>query len=266
MLKFLKSAHIGNWFKKIKPHRILCKKKKHAMALPDFLIIGAQKSGTSALYHNLNRHPSIYLPTSDGKIEIQFFNNEKNWQRGVNWYKSHFTQSDCLQGEKTPEYLFFNKCHKRMHRIVPNAKLIILLRNPVDRAYSHWNHFNQDYEQSKHWGWKIVDFETAVTSHRDMIKRGEYIDQIGQLLTFYDKSQIHISIAERMKKDPVKEIGNVFSFLDISHVDVQYQNNHVRVYPEPMKKDIRKHLLEYYQPFNARLFDFLGYSVPEWEK
>ena len=242
----------------------LCQGKPSA-GLPDFLIIGAQKSGTSALYHNLNKHPSIYLPRSDGKIEIHFFSQGKQWRRGVEWYKSHFIHPDCLQGEKTPEYLVRTKCHERMHRTVPNAKLIILLRNPIDRAYSQWNHFNQAYKKSKQWGWKLVDFETAITSNRDMIKRGEYIDQIKHLLAFYNRNQIHISIAEKMKKDLGTEIGKVLSFLNMAPADIRYENRHERTYPAPMNRDVRKQLSSHYQSFNDRLFDFLGYSVPEWD-
>jgi len=233
--------------------------------LPDFLIIGAQKSGTTTLRYNLNLHPDIHMATDPRYGEIQFFCREERWKKGVGWYKEHFTENHCLQGEKTPEYLFNYKCHRRMHRIVPQAKLIILLRNPVTRAYSQWNHYNQIYEtDSKHWKWKKTDFETALNNQHDVIKRGEYIDQITHLLKYFPKEQIHIGIAEKLRRNPNDELLNIFSFLEVPPKAFTFQNRHTRKYSYPIKEKTRKKLHDHFEPFNDRLFTFLGYSIPEW--
>lgn len=244
-------------------NRYFTKQKKYS--LPDFLIIGAQKSGTTALSYNLNQHPYIFMPIENGEIEIHYFDKDVLWkEKNIHWYMKHFVKPNCLQGEKTPEYLFSHKCHKRMQSILPNVKLIILLRNPVDRAYSQWNHFNQIYEQSKYWGWVKTDFENAIESNQGLLLRGEYINQINHLLKFYNKEQIYIGIAEKMKKNPKEEMKNIYTFLNIPHFYGEYKNRHVRSYNELMNPVTRKKLIAHYKTLNDRLFDLLGYKINEW--
>ena len=208
----------------------------HKRNLPDFLIIGAQKSGTNALLYNLALHPEIFMARDPLNTELKFFSREDRWKRGVAWYMGNFTKNSCLQGEKTPEYLFFQKCHSRMHAIVPKAKLIILLRNPIDRAYSQWNHYNEIYEtRPKSWGWIKTDFETALKKQKQLITRGEYIDQITHLLNFFPREQLYIGIAERLKANPSYELSKVFSFLEVPSRCLEFQNRHTRKYAHPMQ-------------------------------
>lgn len=238
----------------------------HKKNLPDFLIIGAQKCGTTALLHNLNKHPDIYMAKDPRYTEVKFFSWDERWKRGVNWYMGNFTRSQCLQGEKTPEYLFYKKCHSRMHQVVPHAKLIIVLRNPVDRAYSQWNHYNQIYEtDSKAWGWEHTDFETALIKSKAVLKRGEYIDQIISLLEFFPREQIYIGVNEKLRKHPDNELAKIFAFLEVAPWPLEFQDYHVLKYPCPMREETREILQTHFKPFNERLFNFLGYSIPEWE-
>lgn len=238
----------------------------HKRNLPNFLIVGAQKSGTTALLYNLALHPEIFMARDPLYTELKFFSWEKRWKRGVIWYMGHFTRNSCLQGEKDPEYLFLQKCHSRMHTVVPKAKLIILLRNPVDRAYSQWNHYNEVYEtRSKNWGWIKTDFETALIKQKEIIKRGEYINQIIHLLKFFPKEQIYIGIAERLKANPSYELSKIFSFLEVPSISLEVLNIHTRKYAYPMKEETREKLHDHFQPFNQRLFALLGHSIPEWE-
>jgi hypothetical protein len=115
---------------------------------PDFLIIGAQKCGTTSLYNYLLRHPNV-APAS--KRSIRFFDYEPNWARGPVWYRSHFPFTPGrrpltgrpLVGESTPAYLFHPLGGERVQKVAPHAQLIVLLRNPVDRAYSHYHHMRR---------------------------------------------------------------------------------------------------------------------------
>ena len=242
----------------------VAKDKKH---LPDFLIIGAQKCGTTALWHNLNLHPEVFMVERRDQSEVQFFSSKKNWYRGLDWYMSHFPHPEYLQGEKSAEYLFRQSCHEKIRWVIPHAKLIILIRNPVNRAYSQWNHYNQVYyTKSKHWGWKITDFETALSRYQDLRVRGQYIDQIENLLKYFPREKIYIGIAERLKKNPEYEINKVLSFLGISQVPIQYANLHSRNYPREMKKETRTCLYEHFREYNKRLYEFLGEQVSEWEE
>src|SRR4051794_40687659 len=105
----------------------------------DFLIVGAQKAGTTAAAFNLAKHPDLFVfqgKTSFGQWEREFFN--QHWDQGVQWYMTHFDYRKRLVGEKTAELLHRSVAHRRMHETVPDAKLIVFLRCPVERAYSQW--------------------------------------------------------------------------------------------------------------------------------
>ena len=115
--------------------------------LPDFIIIGAQKSGTTSLYRFIVKHPAIAPAT---KKEVHYFSI---WYKfGELWYRSHFptnlsrynfykrTNQKLLSGEASPVYLFYPVVPGRMKELLPDVKLIVILRNPVDRAYSHYHH------------------------------------------------------------------------------------------------------------------------------
>ena len=105
--------------------------------LPDFLVIGAQKAGTTALYAYLRWHPGITGPSWK---EVSFF--DRHWWRGEFWYRGQFPlrSGQRLVGEASPSYLFHPLAPERVRSLVPEAKLIALVRDPVDRAYSHYQH------------------------------------------------------------------------------------------------------------------------------
>ncbi len=256
-------SHFSYQSRLFKNRYLLSSKRKKG---PDFLIIGAQKCGTTVLAVNLSLHPDIYMPRTPTSIELHYFDRDKNWRKGRNWYLSHFDRPDCLQGEKTPNYLYPLKCHERLYQTAPDAKLVIMLRNPVDRAYSQWNHFNQIYSESKHFGWTKDDFEKMLNVRPELLKRGEYILHIANLLQYYKKEQIFFLISERMKTDLQVHLNKLYSFLGVSSEPAQYRKYHVRSYPEPMNSETRQKLLKYYGPLNDQLFNFLGEEIEEWKK
>ena len=235
--------------------------------LPDFLIIGAQKSGSTALAVNLGLHPDVHMAGGNRPIETHFFDSK--WDQGLEWYRKWFPAGDKLQAEKTPNYLPENRCHARMAEVVPHAKLIIALRNPVDRAFSAWNHFNQAYENTRLWGWEIMPFDEAIQSEvpslRTLIRFGEYIKHIRHLLRFYPRQSIHILIAERLMFDRVNEYAKILDFLGLRQTEVPFRNAHVRQYAETMDPILREKLGDYFAPFNAELASFLGDPLPEWQ-
>lgn len=130
--------------------------------LPDFIIIGTQRAGTTSLYEYLVQHPQV-LPAEN--IEVHFFDH--HYAKGVDWYKGHFPSKlekfvasmrsfgKTLAGEASPYYLFYEKAAERMHEILPNVKLIVLLRNPIDRAYSQ-------YSLSQHYRYENLSFEETI--------------------------------------------------------------------------------------------------------
>ena len=116
------------------------------MTLPNFLIIGGQKSGSTWLARNIGQHPEVFLY----KKEIHFFNKDENYSKGTEWYDSHFSNvsNEILIGEKTPDYFDSDLSRQRIASSLPEAKLIIVLRDPIQRAISAVNHYKNKGELS----------------------------------------------------------------------------------------------------------------------
>ncbi len=137
--------------------------------VPDFPIVGAMKSGTSSLYLYTTQHPHV-LPAL--KVEVHYF--DINFNRGNKWYRSHFPtifykfisrlikRHKMITGEASPYYLFFPHSAQRIYTTFPNLKIIIILRNPVDRAYSHYFH-------STRGGFESLSFEEAVKKESERL-------------------------------------------------------------------------------------------------
>jgi Sulfotransferase domain len=190
------------------------------LAMPDFLIIGTMRGGTTSLYNYLLTHPQIAAAT---RKEIHFF--DKNFDRGIAWYQAQFPsllQGDMaetrqgqrvLTGEASPRYLFHPQAPARAALVVPNTKLIVLLRNPVDRAYSHY-HFHVAR------GRQTLSFEDALAQEeartRDeeqrlaadahyfspicwrftYLARGIYVDQLQRWMNYFPQEQFFIIKSE----------------------------------------------------------------------
>lgn len=188
--------------------------------LPDFIIIGAQRSGTTSLFNYLGQHPEIYQSFPK---ETHYFSN--HYQKGVGWYRSHFPlkvhkviaesylKRKFIAGEATPYYISHPLAPGRVHNLVPNVKLIVLLRNPVDRAYSHYHH------QVK-LGMEPLTFEEAIDAEEERISgeverikrdvqyrsfnlqnysylyRGVYIHQVRTWLEYFDREQFLVLESE----------------------------------------------------------------------
>ena len=251
--------------------RLLQKISAQKYGLPDFIIIGAHKCGTTALHVNLNLHPDISVVNGAFKGgEMFFFNRDELYlKEGIDYYRSFFRRSKLIQGEETPDYISSLECHERMLETVPGAKLILTLRNPVDRAYSHWNHFNMMGKKTKEWGWIDASFEECAKQDlTGLITRGKYIEQIEHLTEHFSPEQLHIIIAEHARRSPADEYRKVFAFLGVEEIaDLPFLRTvHARPYPEPMNRETRQELLGYFESYNERLFEYLGYRVGSWTR
>lgn len=235
---------------------------------PDFLIIGAQKCGTSALRMNLDAHDSIFMVDR----EMHFFNGPRVWAKGMDWYCSHFSRPGKLQGEKTPDYLSSISAPGRIAAAFPRVKLLVLLRDPVSRAYSQWNHMMQRIEDTRPRGWDLLSFEEAIarssrgiSPYDRLLDKGCYIEQIDRYMEHFPREQLFVGIQERFRTNGVEELARLFRFLGVEELPVEPVSIHVRKYESPMNPDMRQQLLEYYAPYNQRLFAFLGEDIPEWD-
>ncbi len=192
-----------------------------SLRLPSFIILGAQKAGTTSLHYALDNHKEIFM--SEPK-ELSFFNIDANFERGVKWYASFFKHwaNEKMAGESTPSYLWDERVPARMAKILPDNRFIIMLRNPVDRAYSaYWYAFSNGDETLPFA--EAIEAEPlratqspAIRGYSSYIDRGLYCHQIKRFLKYYDQSQLLILITEEYKNDPVSLLSQVTRFLNVS--------------------------------------------------
>ena len=248
---------------------------------PDFVIAGAQKAGTTSLYHYLRRHPCIFLPL---KQEIHYY--DFNYQKGASYYRGHFPtvffkrfiikkRGFLRVGECTPYYLVHPRVPERMAAENPAVKIIFLLRNPVMRTYSHFHHeckknrehfsFNQAIEQEKErlYGEKEKlerrERYYSYNHHRySYLERSRYVLQIQNWLKFFPKKQMLIIASEDLFARPQEVIDTICDFLDIPKYEMQgVIVYNARKYP-PLDKDVREKMNQYFKPYNQALYDLIG--------
>jgi hypothetical protein len=245
-------------------------------ALPDFLIIGAQKCGTTFLYHLLCQHP--YVEPAASK-EVHFF--DTNFAKGVKWYRSHFsppTQKEgrkVLTGESSPYYIYHPHAAKRAAQVVPGARLITLLRNPVDRAFSDYNHKAREgrdplsfeeaiaAEEERLKGEKekmLADEGYASPNHRrfSYLSRGAYVDQLKEWRRYFDEEQFLVLKSEDFFENPEAVLERVLDFLGLPHWVTGVSGERNEGEYERMNPITRRRLEKHFEPHNKRLYDFLG--------
>jgi len=186
------------------------------MVMPNFLVIGAAKAGTTSLYHYLNQHPQIYMSP---RKETYFFMSSNN---EIENYKALFKEAngEIAIGEATPFYLYNKKSPELIKNCLPQVKLIIVLRNPVDRAYSHFLYWRSQGQEP------IVDFAKAIREEpiriRDgyginyhYINQGFYAPQLQRYLNLFDSSNIKINLYSDLVKNPSHFVKEIYNFLDV---------------------------------------------------
>lgn len=256
----------------LKLNSILMKKKttkfrrltSKIRSLPDFLIIGTQKAGTSSLAFYLSQYPNIKFSYYK---EVHFF--DKNYSLGLDWYKSFFpfklTNRNNVIGEATPFYLFHPHCPLRIKESLPDVKLIVLLRNPIDRAISHFNmqvrygnEINTNFEEAIMFGdartekemKKTIEDETynnRALQRFSYLERGKYYKQIENWFNYFNQDQFLILNSEDFFSNPVNTLNEVSVFLGIKpftpgNLTIQNEGNYKGITDETKKK-----LTEYYK-------------------
>jgi len=242
--------------------------------LPDFLIVGAQKAGTTALYAYLRRHPGITGPSWK---EVSYF--DRHYARGPNWYRGNFPNllraRGELVGEASPSYLFHPLAPERVEELVPEARLIALVRNPIDRALSHYNH-------ELALGRERLSFEDALAAEERRLEgeeerlrvdpryfssewwshtykaRGRYAEQLERWLEVWPREQLLILPSEELLGEPERAHAEVLEFLGApAHRLDSYPRVFERQYEE-MKPETRAELADYFAEPNRRLYELLG--------
>lgn len=256
--------------------------------LPDFYIIGAQKSGTTALFYYLTKHPNIPQTIKD----IRFF--DKYYHKGLDWYRLHFplkisksvaqkiNKKKYVIGEATERYLEYPHAPQRIKKITPNAKFLIVLRNPVERTYSHYN-FNvvrnkenrtfekaifQELERTKLEFEKMEKDENYYSDdyfRYAYLDRSIYVDKIKRWMKIFPKEQFMVVENKELSKNTSRVYNDVLEFLNLPVLELnEYKKISSAKYKQPtMDSEIRKKLIRFFKPSNEELFKILDVNY-DW--
>jgi hypothetical protein len=255
--------------------------------LPDLLIIGTQRGGTSSLYRYLGGHPHVVASV---RKETEYFS--RRFDNGELWYRGHFPlRRSSLTFEATPDYLFHPQAPARAAEAVPDARIVVLLREPVERAISHWQHMTR-------LGFEQLAFRDALAAEPDRIDaaladvaagrsidegpllrfsyraRGRYDEQLPRWLERYPRDRVLILRSDELFADPATSVAQLEQF---AHLDPWTHGSFrnwstpsaagTPKFPTPTVKaadrDALDELRDHYQPHNERLAELLRVE-PLW--
>lgn len=276
----------------------MMREKDEETNVPGFIIIGAQKAGTTYLFNLLSNHPNLH-PAAEK--EIRFFSQNVAFERGGEWYKGFFPASESLRPgdlafEASPDYLYSPEAAARIAGLYPTVKLIVTLRNPTERAYSAWNmyrlahdrpvlplfpasRFDQRVRDRLHellHGNSFPSFEESIRKdltrkcedilETDFVEVGFYDEQIARYLEHFDREQILVVTREAMRLDPISVASRITDFLGVppfNWVGEAVESSNVADYRSPMSVEVEAILNEVYRSHNAKLARLIGFD-PGW--
>ena len=179
------------------------------------MVIGAQKCGTSGLHHYLGLHPEISMSSPK---ELNFFIAERNWDRGPEWYRAQFDPRASVRGESSPNYTAYPHhagVPERMHSLVPDARVIYLVRDPIDRIAAHWVH---NYAKRREKGDIAA---TVMHPNTTYVLRSQYFMQLRQFLNHFPADRILVLDQADLRHRRLETLRSVFSFVG---VDPEFQD------------------------------------------
>ena len=243
-------------------------------ALPAFIVIGAQKCGTGFFYRRLKKHPSIKPSKAR---EVHYFDD--NFHEGLAWYKSQFpgikNTRAKITGEKSPYYLFHPHAPRRVSEVLPDVRLISLLRDPVDRAYS-------SYQHQVRAGRETLSFEAAIEAeegrllderermladetyvspnhrHFSYLSRSVYVDQLKSWHQYFGRDQLLVLKSEDMFERPQQVLNRAVGFCGLPEWDFGPLKRADKPGYAPMDPRTRSRLESFFEPHNQRLYEYLG--------
>lgn len=239
-----------------------------------FIICGVQKAGTTALYHHLDAHPGICMSC---RKEIHFFDQARHINRPTAGYRRYhaYFRPNCpkqVLGEATPSYLYWPGCIRRIHHYNPDLKPIVLLRNPIDRAYSHWN-----MQRAK--GIEPLSFGDAIRAEPERcglgddytdrmfsyVDRGRYAQQLRRLWDYFPRSSVLVMRSRTLRQHPDQALAQVCGFLGVAPLQhVAPMEAHTRSYASPIEDADRDYLRSAYQDEVSELETELGWDCRDW--
>jgi len=258
---------------------------------PDFVIIGAKRGGTTSLYNYVLQHPSVQ-PLFPGRQHIKgihYYDSE--YARGLSWYRSHFPLQaagrqlvrpqarPALAGEASPYYLFHPLAAQRLAADFPDVKIIVNLRDPVERAYSH-------FKERTHHGGETLSFEDALDAeegrlageaerivtepgyrsseheNHSYLGQGRYLDMLPRWFGLFRRDQFHIAASEDFYADPEREVNAVWRFLGLPPAPLPHRKRYNYLPAPDIAPQTRQRLRDSIEEHNRALEDLLGRSLP----
>jgi sulfotransferase family protein len=240
----------------------------------DFILAGAQKSGTTALHYFLARHPAI---TMGDQQEMHFFDDEEIFAGRVNYelLHKHFgpVHPSTIAGECTPIYIYWKPAMERIWKYNPKIKLLIILRNPVERAFAHWN-------MQRFKGREGLDFLDAVKEEKNRAKevaplqsrrfsyvdRGFYFSQLERVFKFLSREQVKIIKFEEFRDRKSETLNSISRFLGVTQLrSTRNKDRNVVPYERGMTFGERKQLYGIFVEDIVKLEQLLGWDCSDWK-
>ena len=240
----------------------------------DFILAGAQKSGTTALHYFLSRHPDIAMGDQQ---EIHFFDDDALFVSEPDYEQLHkhypLLAPSTLAGDCTPSYIYHEPAAERIWKYNPKIKLLIILRNPVDRAFAHWN-------MQRYRGREPLDFFDAVREEKTRVagapaaearrfayvNRGFYGQQLARLFNFFPREQVKVVKFEEFKEKQRETLNSIFSFLGLEPLrSLRSKDRNVVPYERAMNWEERVFLYNLFAQDIANVERMLGWNCSDWK-
>jgi hypothetical protein len=249
----------------------------------DFIIAGTQKGGTSALHYHLDQHPNLTMAHSEEAHMIDhprrhFFDDEERFAGEVSYDILHegvrLKRQSLIVGSCTPIYTYWKPAMERIRNYHPGIKLIVLLRNPINRAFSHWNMYRERKQES-------LGFLEAIAEEKNRIRealplqprrtsyldRGFYSEQIERVFRFFSPEQVRVIKFEEFREKTPDIVNGVFAFLGIKPLHKVKNREQNRIpYDRKITSEERKYLYELYQEDIAKLEKLLSWDCSDWKQ
>ena len=245
---------------------------------PNFICIGVQKGGTTSLKEYLNLHPEIYMASREKHFFDRKLSHGELSDKCIKKYEESFKTNKKIVGEKTPSYNYLRYAVDRIYDYDKNMKLIIILREPISRAFSQYN-------MNLNWEKKTLNDKTdeqifnevileeniklnELTSNGGyLIIRGFYDEILEYILSKFSRDNLYIGISEEINQNKLKYYNEIYEFLGATKLKkINYElNTHVRKYTKRIPKKLEKYLYNIYKPHNEKLYKILGRKIDLWE-
>ncbi|MCF8111446.1 MAG: sulfotransferase domain-containing protein [Desulfobacteraceae bacterium] len=247
--------------------------------IPNFLIIGAQKAGTTSLFRYMLQHPDILKPLVNR--ELHYF--DLHYHRGPNWYRAHFPfqRKEKITGEKSPYYIFHPLVPERCHAFNSDFRLILLLRDPVKRAYSHFHHEIENGRENRSFRQAVeeemgdvendhlrlarseIDY-SATHQYYSYFARGRYVEQLDLWTKFFARDQIYLETAERFFKESRGVCSEIFDFLGLKPFQTFTGRRHNPGKYNPLPEAEKRWLADLFRDSNQKLSEAYGVDISDW--